>query len=655
MTWNTISPALYRQLLDEAFLTLPSVRYLKRITSSLSVETGLTNSTIEYLKARLKSLSEWDKIIALLMDEVYCIRRTEYVAGKLHGNSEDNTCAKTLLCYMIASVAGTYRDMVAMIPISKIDATIIQNNFQKIVKALSDIGLELVAMSVDGHSSNRKFYQMLCGGSLAPSIAHPVYPGKRIFLLFDPVHLFKNFYTNLLNKRIFLCPPYQGAEASPSLSDIEELYQKELGKGLKVAHRLSHKVLKPHLIERSNVSLADSFFHETTIAALRFYGQERALTKWNSTAKFLELVRTWFNILNVRTTSAGIRKRDDFKKPISSFASSSLSFLHEFGAWLKVWKETAEKGKALSRETFQCAEQTTKGYPDLAKYLLENKQLGFVLLGKVGSDPIERRFGCYRQLAGANYYLSVRQFIEAEKAIRIKSLVMHSGMDLKAIQECMMEQPENDSTCISVVKDIQLETEEESLEFETVGRDVANTTYYVAGYVTRALMKNTSCQDCKSVMKGSSSMSNICTSEGDGDAPESAESLLRQVNRGGLIAPSDLLYIYCLHAEKLRQVIFGNEQAKAIFLSSSNIKAVFATLLHQKMMDQEGTRDLLYSTCESEHPVEPWLKIAARTYCNCMMKNYTSEVNDHLHEARKRATKGGREKSQDRKLVKLTE
>jgi hypothetical protein len=147
------------------------------------------------------------------------------------------------------------------------------------------------------------------------------------------------------------------------------------------------------------------------------------------------LVRTWLNVLNVRTTSAGIRKRNDFKKPIASSSSPSRSFLQKFRTWLQTWKEKAKKGKGLSKEAFFCALQTTKSYSDLAKYLLEEKHFSFVLFGKVGSNPIERCFGCYRQLAGANYYLSVRQFLEAEKTIRIKSLVMHSGMNLSEIRD----------------------------------------------------------------------------------------------------------------------------------------------------------------------------------------------------------------------------
>ena len=49
-----------------------------------------------------------------------------------------------------------------------------------------------------------------------------------------------------------------------------------------------------------------------------------------------------------------------------------------------------------------------------------------VLLGKLSSDPIEKRFGQFRQLSGANFFISVRQLLDAEKRIRILSLI-HDG------------------------------------------------------------------------------------------------------------------------------------------------------------------------------------------------------------------------------------
>ena len=64
-------------------------------------------------------------------------------------------------------------------------------------------------------------------------------------------------------------------------------------------------------------------------------------------------------------------------------------------------------------------------------HLLEEKGFEYVLLGLITSDPIEKRFGWYRQLGGANYYLSVRQFLESEKKICLQTLIKFGDLSFK--------------------------------------------------------------------------------------------------------------------------------------------------------------------------------------------------------------------------------
>ena len=70
LQWMKTSPALYRLMLDEDLLTLPSLSYLQRLSSSYDLETGLTSSSLAYLSERAKHLSEQEKNVAILIDEV---------------------------------------------------------------------------------------------------------------------------------------------------------------------------------------------------------------------------------------------------------------------------------------------------------------------------------------------------------------------------------------------------------------------------------------------------------------------------------------------------------------------------------------------------------------------------------------------------------
>ena len=119
----------------------------------------------------------------------------------------------------------------------------------------------------------------------------------------------------------------------------------------------------------------------------------------------------------------GRRTRDPVREPISLEDLGSIEYLKKFVSWVEDWEKMADISKSLSKESFMTIIQTCKGLIGVSIYLLEEKGFDYVLLGMISSDPIERRFGWYRQLSGANYYFSVRQFLESEKKIRIQTLI----------------------------------------------------------------------------------------------------------------------------------------------------------------------------------------------------------------------------------------
>jgi hypothetical protein len=103
---------------------------------------------------------------------------------------------------------------------------------------------------------------------------------------------------------------------------------------------------------------------------------------------------------------------------------------------LSVWEgfeKSKRKKNSFTSETFQALQQSTKSITDASIYLLEHRNFKYVLSGKLQSDPLEGRFGWYRQLCGANYSVSLRQVLEAEKTIKLRSLIKFTG---KLIWKC---------------------------------------------------------------------------------------------------------------------------------------------------------------------------------------------------------------------------
>ena len=65
-------------------------------------------------------------------------------------------------------------------------------------------------------------------------------------------------------------------------------------------------MLHPQPIEETNVKLAAALFHESTIAALEYYSERpEGKPEWKKTANFLRIIRTWWNIVNVKDKYSG--------------------------------------------------------------------------------------------------------------------------------------------------------------------------------------------------------------------------------------------------------------------------------------------------------------------------------------------------------------
>ena len=158
--WQNVSPACYRQILGYEVLSLPSVRHVRRLSSSLNVDLELTDSAVAYLTARKSKLSPKDLLINIVMDEVHCLQSVQFCNGKFYG-MENNQSTKTLLVVMIRSVAGSYRDVVCMSPTHNINQEKIFKVWTDVIRHVTAIGFDVVATMTDGHSANMKFFSSL--------------------------------------------------------------------------------------------------------------------------------------------------------------------------------------------------------------------------------------------------------------------------------------------------------------------------------------------------------------------------------------------------------------------------------------------------------------------------------------------------------------
>ena len=101
--------------------------------------------------------------------------------------------------------------------------------------------------------------------------------------------------------------------------------------------------------------------------------------------------------------------------------------------------------------------------------------------------------------AGANYYLSVRQFLEAEKKIRIRCLVKFSNMNMKEINEISHGTAAENKAKVErdAARILAMLPSDGLSDYTATECDGEETVvYYIAGFIARSVLKQTKCECC---------------------------------------------------------------------------------------------------------------------------------------------------------------
>ncbi|CAG4970430.1 unnamed protein product [Parnassius apollo] len=428
-----ISQSCYN--LIRRFLFLPHKRYLQYLSSSFNVNPSNLENTNNYLKVMYNKLDSRERVVNLCIDEIYVNSKLEYKCKKVTGyaDNDSNELAKTVVCFMVSSTFGRFKEIVRIIPVNSLTGHQLKDYTLEVINFIQLIGFQILCIITDNNRVNQNMYKLIAGDSI--QFLNPNYPSKSIYVMYDPVHIFKNIRNNWLNLRspgkTFMFHDFETGQIKMAcFNDIEKLYKDEGERCIKKAYKLNSKTLYPSKLERQNVSLVDNLFHNSTISALK------SKTESQSTGQFLEIIRMWWNIVNVKNKIKGLLKRDTSSSFISAPDDENIVHLAKFIEWLDKWL-LLNGGSFLSKDTFTALRHSTVALIEVVKTSFRDFNIKYILLGKFQSDCIEKRFGQYRFLSGCNYNVSCTQIIEAEKKIRLRHLMKLEdiGKELKNYKE----------------------------------------------------------------------------------------------------------------------------------------------------------------------------------------------------------------------------
>ena len=273
--------------------------------------------------------------------------------------------------------------------------------------------------------------------------------------------------------------------------------------------------------------------------------------------------------MNVRSRYKGQQKRNPDCQPITAANYENVKLLFSnIVSWIDAWQSSGDSG--LSNETFKTFRQNSSSIPLLTEYLISEFGLEFILTDKIQSDFLEKRFGRYRQLSGEDYFITERQFLEAEKSIRVKSLIKFSGYSIKDVQKIMSKDSSSETEDIFTADNIMDCISEDAVsEMTTADKSII---YYVSGFVSKSIIKHSKCPECENVLGSKDDEISILV---DDTLPLECKEFLDSINRGGLIKPSDILYLACIGAWEIYTLVMDNVDSKMEFLASKNHRSVF--------------------------------------------------------------------------------
>ena len=143
----------------------------------------------------------------------------------------------------------------------------------------------------------------------------------------------------------------------------------------------------------------------------------------------------------------------------------------------------------FTKQTMSALIQTLKCTADLIEDLLQ-EGFDYVLISRLQSDPLQRRFSKYRQMSGDRFLVALREVFCSEKILQMESL-LKENLNLWELDV----RPEDD--ILNITENVKFQNDFQEIDLEDDSKEVAN---YIAGYITKKLLKKSTCELCRKIL-----------------------------------------------------------------------------------------------------------------------------------------------------------
>ena len=437
--------------------------------------------------------------------------------------------------------------------------------------------------------------------------------------------MIKSIRNNWINckDKIFYYPNFNDNTKiqKADFSILEDVYNMEKGKLLKLASLLTSAAINPTNIERQKVYLALKIFDEKTAAALRVLGSQA-----DETADFIDIIVKFWKIFNINTTSKYKDLCDPFSKPFDNLKSENdlgrINWLSDFLKWLEAWKNIKGRMMKLTPFTFLSVSHSCKSLKSFIEYALNTLIISFILTSKLQTDCLEGQFGEWRETNGGSFHLTYCQILSKASAKRALNSLKLTNKIIN-LENIEIENVSNQSNCFELSFLDSLDIDLNDLTSKPFYRNYMISIVYIGGYVLSKNIDNNTCLDCYNQFLFNEEIDCEFFCSNDYKDENNVYFMTNSLNRKKLKKPSNIFCMFLYNCF----IIFKEEVFPKISninnlhqLSTKKIIEFFINIAFESDFFDE------IIICQKNDII--FLRKCLKNFTNIILNNYTKIVND---------------------------
>lgn len=493
----------YEELIKH-HMPLPSLRTLRRRLENVHFEPGILHEVFEFLSIKVgnfKDTHERDCVItvdemAITPAKIYDPALKVYLGNvNLAGHSSEKV-ANHALVIMLGGITRRWKQTVAYyFTGSSVDGRVYKDILYEIISKTEKLGLSVVAIISDMGAANQAFWK-LCGvtagrhARIKNYIQHPTDTNKKIYILADVPHLFKNIKNMLVtNRTIDITIDMQIRFNLPTrvvdIQHVEDVikYQKPLQ--FKLAPKLTEEDLTPTHFNKMRVKKSTNVVSHDVSSALKFLCEELHKPQYKSTAWFLDLVEQWFVLMTSRHPTLALSKHN--MEAYQNALSHLRNVIDVFGVMevgeKRAWKPS-QTGLLIS----------TQSILDIQEDFFTNRNYAFILTSRFTQDCLENLFSVIRAkqaVPNALQFKNHLKLISVGQYLKEVSRSSYDHDDREFLAEFLNIEHAN------VIYSPAVIPEDFVPPVITLGNAELNSLYNICGYILKSIRRNAKiCSRC---------------------------------------------------------------------------------------------------------------------------------------------------------------